>query len=985
MQEQVQGSQATRAEIRQLKSDIMTAIRDAQAGRGGDTCSNGVSPDALQLLSAVQQSFKNLAKATQTVTQEDIILQRLWFSELGGRERMVELPHEQTFRWLLYDSDGDIPSAGNTLSSDRYSDSGQTLSPDEDNDDMSFHTAPDKEVDDFEIPEHTTPGAQEESRQGRDQKRGSFIKWLRTENGIFYCSGKAGSGKSTLMKFLASDKKTLDELSVWSQSQGKTLIFAHFFFWSSGTKLQKSLEGLYRGILWEVLRQCPGLMPEVFPAAWSSEAGGNAQMAGQQPFRMDELETAMDRLFHGTTVTLKYRLCLFVDGLDEYEGDYWKFAKGISLWAAASKDVKFCLSSRPYGAFMRNFALNDDRHLKLHELTRHDIHRFVSEEFRQDERYAAMKHELRGELRGELDFLGAIVDMSDGVFLWVRWVTVELLKGIGDNCSIPQLKKRLESLPTGLEDMFHLMLESIDRTEQQRAAQMFLTMTVDESYDHVSTWVFIQAILEDLADSPGLASTLLSGNIGPHLTPAECIQKCHTVGPRAVARCKGLIEVTKNEYAEFPGCHQFNFLHRTVSDFFKNPETQSRLRSTAGQFCPHRGLTQAILACYKFTSPDGFLRTCPSYEPQPPLHPPGSGASSLSLASGVGKFRLNLVEAFLEITRNAELDGVSPLIAEVDSMVTMLQQAADLYHDGAYLFPKTGFNTWNRETIPSRHLASAIVSCGLGEGITETAFEMVSRRPTLLKAYSGTPHVFLSAALRDLYDAFHWGEDITRTQILIEQASSSLNADCSDRCKIRNERETVLQEQGRTLASPWTTWTSFLLALSDLMRPGKLGYPYTRGYATCNLTGISKLIDLFLGHGAQPSVIFIGYSFSPTLPADNTARAQPNGPFYVDLLSMMNLWKLVPTTTTRQILSDAQRNHWIRQSLSWIPWQRRQTEKAHENRLPFGESDSAGRDFVPLRIVPRDNVASTSVEDLQEIVDWISYEGSRNVHLVIDT
>lgn len=980
-QEQVQGSQATRAEIRQLKSDIITAIRDAQAGRGGDT---NVSPDALQLLSAVQQSLANLAKATQTVTQEDVILQRLWFAELGGRERTIEMPHEQTFRWLLYDSDRNIPSTGSTRSFDLDSDSDQNLAFDEENDHMSFHTAPDRRMDDSQVSEHTTPEVPEECGQGRDQKRESFIRWLRTENGIFYCSGKAGSGKSTLMKFLARNKKTLDELSVWSQSQGKTLIFVHFFFWSSGTKLQKSLEGLYRSILWEVLRQCPGLTPEVFPAAWSSKGDGNAQMK-HQPFRMDEMETAMDLLFCGKAITSKYRLCLFVDGLDEYEGDYWKFAKAISLWAAASRDVKFCLSSRPDGAFMRHFALDEDRHLKLHELTRDDIHRFVSDQFRQDERYTAMKE----ELRDEFDFLGAIVDRSDGVFLWVRLVAVELLRGMGDNCSIPQLKKRLDSLPTGLEGMFHLMLDSIHRTEQKRAAQMFLTMTTDTA--GVSNCVFVQAVLDDLADNPGLASTLLSGSIGPHLTQAECIQKCQTAGHRAIARCKGLIEMARSYNGIFPSCHYFKFLHRTLFDFFREPDIQSRLRSTAGQFCPHRSLAQAILACFKFFGPGGIPDRCPSYEPQRPLRPPSSAsrASSRSSASDIrtlNTVRHDMIFSFLDLIHEADSDGVSPLLAEVDSMVSMFQQTADLYYDGSLPFDgllafglhHPDHRDFYFKFVPSRQMVSVVVTLIVNfTRTTETTLGMVSRHQDLLKPYPGTPDIFLSAALTDLRDAFFFGKDITRTQPLIEQASPTINADCSEKCKIKDIEEHY--GNFRTLAPPWTTWTSFLLALSQVMRRGKPESP-------SNQTGISKLIDLFLEHGAQPSVTFIGYNFSPNPPADDMAPTQPKGPFYMDLLSMMKLWRLVPTASTRQILSGASRNQnrdWIRQSLGWIPWRRRQTEKAYEIRLPVHESDKACGDFVPLRIISPDTEASTSLEDLQETVEWISRRGSARLNTVV--
>ncbi len=38
--------------------------------------------------------------------------------------------------------------------------------------------------------------------------------WLRSGNNVFHISGKAGSGKSTLMKFLANHKRIQDELEL---------------------------------------------------------------------------------------------------------------------------------------------------------------------------------------------------------------------------------------------------------------------------------------------------------------------------------------------------------------------------------------------------------------------------------------------------------------------------------------------------------------------------------------------------------------------------------------------------------------------------------------------------------------------------------------------------------------------------------------------------------------------------------------------------
>lgn len=1013
IQEQSQYAQTTRFEIRQMKTDITAAIHEAQLRTGGH--SSGTSPDQLSILSTVQKALAKLVEATEVVAQEDIVLQRLWFPELGSRERTIEMPHKNTFRWLLYESDH--PNPGSRTSEEKVecvepevtgapspgedSCSGQSAGSIDERDAMSFHTAPDwTDHDDSDASENlksdtescsskdrTAPSVLtrskesrrlwREQRKWRNQKRQSFLNWLRAEDGIFYCSGKAGSGKSTLMKFLAHESRTREELSFWSQTQQKTLILSHFFFWSSGTPLQKSLEGLYRGIIWDILRQCPNLIPVVFPAAWSC-IGVRDPPSTFQPFTMDELESAMDRLFQDEAVTSSHRICLFIDGLDEYEGDYWKFARSINLWAASSRDIKFCVSSRPYGTFLSHFALDETRHLRLHELTRADMYRFVSDQFREDERYTAIED----DMRQEFDFLHAIVDRSDGVFLWVRLVTVELLSGMGDHCSIPQLIKRLDSIPIGLKMMFQKMMDSIDRTEQQRAAQTFLTMAHGSSLlSAVSTTVFVQAILDDFVDDSRLAVSLLSANVGPYLSSADCIAKCHTAGHRVMARCKGLVEVAHSGL-EFPHCHQLSFLHRSVGDFFKDEEIQLRLRSAAGDFCLYRSLLHAVLACVKSINPNESLE-CPHF---------ATGVKTTAASDSVSyppvpynpfsKGPFSRVHIFLDIVRCAELDGIPPMAVEVDSMISMLRQTTSYGRNGGrvFQFPRPLFSLnvvtgWQWGPIPIRNLQSAIVSHGICvEGITETAIELLSSHPDLLALSPGKHHVFLSAVLRDLYDVDAFGKDISRTRTLIERASSSINADCSDRCKIGMRKKNLASR--RIIGLQFSTWTAFLLALSQLMIFGK-------SRTTSNRTGISALVELFLQHGADPHVVFIGYSFAT--PIDNASATRPKGPFYTDLLGMMTFLKLMPTKLTMDMLNVAhqkQRQGWLRRSLGDFLWVGRQTQPAYENMSKF--DDKIDDDFVPLLITPYDSLASVSWEVLHETADWITEHGRESFQFSFD-
>jgi chromosomal replication initiation ATPase DnaA len=96
----------------------------------------------------------------------------------------------------------------------------------------------------------------------------NFAEWLQNDHGLYWISGKAGSGKSTLMKYIYSDTRMRSIATSWAAAS--TLCIAGFFFWSSGTKEQRSQSGLLRSLLYDTLSQFPSLIPIVLPSQWAS-------------------------------------------------------------------------------------------------------------------------------------------------------------------------------------------------------------------------------------------------------------------------------------------------------------------------------------------------------------------------------------------------------------------------------------------------------------------------------------------------------------------------------------------------------------------------------------------------------------------------------------------------------------------------------------------------------------------------------------------
>ena len=146
------------------------------------------------------------AKLRQSVARD--LLRSLWFETITDRYEEISEAHKRTFKWIYQDS------------------------------------------------------PYEEARWS------NFAHWLTQGDGLYWIQGKAGSGKSTLMKYICDNSRTKSYLKEWAGDL--PCYTAEFFLWNSGLKLQRSQSGLLRSILWETLRQVPLLIPVVLPQQWAT-------------------------------------------------------------------------------------------------------------------------------------------------------------------------------------------------------------------------------------------------------------------------------------------------------------------------------------------------------------------------------------------------------------------------------------------------------------------------------------------------------------------------------------------------------------------------------------------------------------------------------------------------------------------------------------------------------------------------------------------
>lgn len=410
------------------------------------------------------------------------------------------------------------------------------------------------------------------------------------------------------MKYIVHNRLCRDHLAVWGNSL--PVVTARFYFWNSGSEIQRSQTGLLRSLLYDALRQHPDEIPFVLSKRWNRLLLFGLEL---RPWDDAELEEALQSLV--SRANGNYKLCLFVDGLDEFEGDH-EHLIGLFKHAISFPNVKAALSSRPWLVFEQAFAHRPS--LLLEHMTFPDILYFVDSQFNADPGFARLK-------RREPDFASSLVKnvatKSCGVFLWVRLVVRSLLSGLLNSDPVQALQSRLEEMPSDLEDFYEKMLDSIPSNYAGHAGQLFQIVSAAEGHlTGLGLYFASQAY-----HSP---DTALKTEIRL-LDEEEGYDMAEDARRWLNSRCKGLIEMPSRDYgpedegrdnhessterlqtfgymSDFPIPLPFRkvaYLHRTVRDFINSPEIKQRIGNMAPGYTPHQALLRSTVLMAKTWCP----------------------------------------------------------------------------------------------------------------------------------------------------------------------------------------------------------------------------------------------------------------------------------------------------------------------------------------------------------------------------------------------
>jgi len=423
-----------------------------------------------------------------------------------------------------------------------------------------------------------------------DSQRTSFERWLQHGLGIYWICGKPGSGKSTLMRFLSEQLQTEQRFRL--ETSGLPTTVVSFFFWGAGTEIQRSQEGLLQSLLFQILRECPDLIPVACSERW-------AQVDGlrhfEEPWTRKEIRQAFDRVVHQKD--LQRNFFILIDGLDEFSNDEFSadhYALIQDLKALSSSPyVKLCVSSRPWNSFLEAFGNDSARYTVVERNTEEDMAEYVDGVLLADPRFETL---IQRDPRAQR-LVEEIREKSQGVFFWVFLAVRSLLRGLGEHDDVETLLDRLRELPPELERLFERILGSVEPVYRQHQAQLLLLVAnALELPTSLAVWH-----LRREARDPGFALRCQNRFMDSEELKHVQAEACLLVN----SWCRDLLEVInstepepQNEDASTRARIVRSVVvpqHRTVSDYLDSNDVRQALSAQAGP-----GFDPLEMACYLY-------------------------------------------------------------------------------------------------------------------------------------------------------------------------------------------------------------------------------------------------------------------------------------------------------------------------------------------------------------------------------------------------
>ena len=358
----------------------------------------------------------------------------------------------------------------------------------------------------------------------QDRPWDCFTTWLKGDEPVYWIHGKPGSGKSTLMKFLANATPTQDYLAEWCPND--EVLVVTYYFWLAGSHIQRSLKGFLCSIIRQTVIDDQRLLDTLL-----AEQPKLLVKRNINDWDPKELRTLLIHLTSSRTRPV----CYFLDGLDEFDqGDDIESVLSLIEEISSTRRTKFCVSSRPEHYISTRLSRHPQ--LRLQDLTAADMKILIYDEL------SNARRKCKPAQIDDKRFNKIVKTMSrkaDGVFLWVHYAINSLVKGMRNQDDFKDLLNRIEDLPGGMYELY-LQMWKRQNEDQQRyrdeAAMYF-------SYCDLETISLFEMVI---ALDPGLQRMYLN-SVMP-LGDVDVAKQCELLETRLFIRSAGLLETVFDDW-----------------------------------------------------------------------------------------------------------------------------------------------------------------------------------------------------------------------------------------------------------------------------------------------------------------------------------------------------------------------------------------------------------------------------------------------------
>jgi hypothetical protein len=515
----------------------------------------------------VAEGIASLKTDEASRVSRERLLASLKYPGMNERRNQVTSSFPSTFDWIFV-ANGDqrrpgTPDDDSVSGSSSASDSGGKRDTDAENSESSSaSSAPDSSEDD------DTASTDTDSTEGQappDISWDCFSDWLRSEETIYWISGKPGSGKTTLVKHIIDHRLTQSCLDAW---RNDPVVISHFF-WRPGTTMQQNVKGMLSSLMYQLLEAQPILADAVLSNVHDT------------PSKDTETDWSIQSLRDVLVFVMKIDqqpLCIFLDGIDEMHPDTgiddlldlmarWQQSRNIPM--------KFCLASRPELPIRRRLA--SCPHLRLEDLTASDLTHYAERQLE------FLKGDMTYEAREDYDFsIASLVQKAEGVFLWLCLAVKDLKRGFENGDEPKHLRMRVERLHSDIESLYEDMWSRMNGDEDiyRETTALYLKLMITTQGTDVDLTAFDMLLCSsEIADN-----VLDGGNRSCSMSTDKLLASLKRTEQQVLAKCAGLVETSdaddKGEVqvstwdgeqhtclSEYICDKRFRFIHRTAFHF----------------------------------------------------------------------------------------------------------------------------------------------------------------------------------------------------------------------------------------------------------------------------------------------------------------------------------------------------------------------------------------------------------------------------------